>query len=170
MITVDSPITRCPKCEANRPDGAVECVRCGIVFAKYRPLDARVSLPSSARSSAGFSWAKVARDWLIEADKTTDKMTFYGRAVVLLALIWWGCRFIVTPLETNYTGESFLHLINLPFHEAGHLIFMPFGRFTCRLASSTKCPKPSPAAFDREVSEASAFAFSSLLEQPLSRS
>lgn len=44
-------------------------------------------------------------------------------------MVWWGCRFIVAPLDTNYTGESVLHLINLPFHEAGHLIFMPFGRF-----------------------------------------
>ena len=40
-----------------------------------------------------------------------------------------GQAFIITPLETNYTGESFLHLINLPFHEAGHLLFIPLGRF-----------------------------------------
>ncbi|OQW35202.1 MAG: hypothetical protein A4E19_16650 [Nitrospira sp. SG-bin1] len=56
-------------------------------------------------------------------------MTFYGRAAVFVAMVWWGWMFITTPLETNYTGESFLHLINLPFHEAGHVIFMPFGRF-----------------------------------------
>jgi len=56
-------------------------------------------------------------------------MTFYGRAVVFAAMVWWGWKFIVTPLETNYTGESFLHLINLPFHEAGHILFIPFGRF-----------------------------------------
>ncbi|HEY7533394.1 MAG TPA: hypothetical protein VH681_11530, partial [Nitrospiraceae bacterium] len=34
------------------------------------------------------------------------------------------------------TGESFLHLINLPFHEAGHLLFMPFGRFMMFLGGS----------------------------------
>jgi hypothetical protein len=95
-----------------------------------------MSLSSSVRSSEGFSWAEVAKDWVIEADRTSDKMTFYGRAVVLSALVWWGSRFIVTPLETNYTGESFLHLINLPFHEAGHLIFMPFGRFMMFLGGS----------------------------------
>jgi hypothetical protein len=95
-----------------------------------------MSLSSSVRSSVGFSWAEVAKDWLIEADKTSDKMTFYGRAVVLFALVWWGCRFIVIPLETNYSGESFLHLINLPFHEAGHLIFRPFGRFMMFLGGS----------------------------------
>jgi hypothetical protein len=42
----------------------------------------------------------------------------------------------MTPLETNYTGESFLHLVNLPFHEAGHLIFSPFGRFMMILGGS----------------------------------
>lgn len=34
-----------------------------------------------------------------------------------------------TPLENNYAGESFLHLINLPFHEAGHILFRFFGQF-----------------------------------------
>jgi hypothetical protein len=43
---------------------------------------------------------------------------------------------VVTPLESNYAGESFLHLINLPFHEAGHLLFMPFGRFMMFLGGS----------------------------------
>lgn len=63
-------------------------------------------------------------------------MTLYGRAVVFLGLLWWGRIFIMTPLETSYTGESFLHLINLPFHEAGHLIFSPFGRFMMILGGS----------------------------------
>jgi len=69
------------------------------------------------------------KEWLIESDQADDAVTFAGRGLVLLLLLWWGWRFITTPLETNYTGESFLHLINLPFHEAGHLLFMPFGRF-----------------------------------------
>jgi hypothetical protein len=33
-----------------------------------------------------------------------------------------------SSIQSNYVGESFLHLINLPFHEAGHVIFSPFGR------------------------------------------
>ena len=69
------------------------------------------------------------KEWLIESDQADDAVTFIGRGLVFLLLLWWGWRFIMTPLETNYTGESFLHLINLPFHEAGHLLFMPFGRF-----------------------------------------
>jgi len=69
------------------------------------------------------------KEWFIESDRADEAVTFAGRGLVLLLLLWWGWRFITTPLESNYTGESFLHLVNLPFHEAGHLLFMPFGRF-----------------------------------------
>jgi hypothetical protein len=78
----------------------------------------------------------TAKHWLIESDTATDSLTLIGRATVFLLLVWWGRTFILTPLETNYTGESVLHLINLPFHEAGHLIFMPFGRFMMFLGGS----------------------------------
>ena len=32
--------------------------------------------------------------------------------------------------------NSFLHLINLLFHEAGHIIFSPFGQFMTMLGGS----------------------------------
>jgi hypothetical protein len=126
----------CPKCQAQQCEGATECLKCGVIFAKYRPFVApkRASeAPSSLRESA---WFLTARQWLIETDTSTDRATLYGRAGVLVLLVWWGWKFIVTPLETNYTGESFLHLINLPFHEAGHVFFMPFGRFMTILGGS----------------------------------
>jgi hypothetical protein len=33
-------------------------------------------------------------------------------------------------------GSSFMHNINLPFHEFGHVLFMPFGRFMHILGGS----------------------------------
>lgn len=129
MLTTGVSTTRCPKCRAQRLDEAVECVRCGVIFAKYRPGVARACGSSSSPSVVHSQWLVTTKQWLIESDTTTDAMTFYGRAVLLMVLVWWGWKFITTPLETNYTGESFLHLINLPFHEAGHVIFTPFGRF-----------------------------------------
>ncbi len=39
-------------------------------------------------------------------------------------------------IESNATGNSFLHLINLPFHEAGHIIFRPFGAFFTSLGGT----------------------------------
>lgn len=107
----------------------MECVRCGIIFAKYQPVRGRIPVSPSSSSSTHSRWMVTAKAWLIESDSTSETMTFYGRAAVFVAMVWWGWAFITTPLETNYTGESFLHLINLPFHEAGHVIFIPFGRF-----------------------------------------
>ncbi len=116
----------CPKCLAEQPDGAIECGKCGIIFAKYRPV---VTLQRQSVPENRARWMSLAREWLVDSDSSTDSLTFGGRAVVFLLLLWWGRAFIFTPLETNYTGKSFFHLINLPFHEAGHILFIPFGRF-----------------------------------------
>ncbi len=136
MDIAETSTRLCPKCHAEQLGGATECVKCGIIFAKYWPLTARLSVKPSARSFTESPWVQITKQWLIESDTTTDSMTLYGRAVVFLVLVWWGWRFITTPLETNYTGESFLHLINLPFHEAGHVLFTPFGRFMMILGGS----------------------------------
>jgi hypothetical protein len=119
----------CPKCQFEQQEGAAECPKCGIVFAKYQSMDAstqvRHRMPLSGRSK----WVVLGKEWLIESDQADDTLTFIGRSFVFILLLWWGWTFITTPLETNYTGESFLHLVNLPFHEAGHILFMLFGRF-----------------------------------------
>ncbi|HSN03521.1 MAG TPA: hypothetical protein VLS44_00955 [Nitrospira sp.] len=134
MDALEAETRLCPKCRADRPEAAIECARCGIIFAKYRPLPAHVVVSAPAMSES--RWGITAREWLIESDHVSDSMTLVGRGLVFLLLLWWGTKFIVAPLETNYTGESFLHLINLPFHEAGHLIFSPFGRFMMILGGS----------------------------------
>lgn len=53
--------------------------------------------------------------------------------VVILVLLTW--RFAREPLDGSAMG-SFLHLPNLVFHEAGHFLFMPFGRFMSVLGGS----------------------------------
>lgn len=136
MDAIEISTGACPKCQAARPEGAAECAACGIIFSKYRPLPVRNSVPPAPLPWSESSWWLTVKEWTVESDKAADSMTFYGRAVVFLGLLWWGRIFIMTPLETNYSGESFLHLINLPFHEAGHLIFSPFGRFMMILGGS----------------------------------
>jgi hypothetical protein len=39
-------------------------------------------------------------------------------------------------LNATYLMRSFLHLVHLPFHEAGHVLLMPFGRFITVLGGS----------------------------------
>ena len=123
----------CPKCQADQPDGAIECAKCVIIFAKYRPPFSRQRTHVNQDPPR---WLSLAKEWLVDSDKSTDSLTFAGRIAVFLLLLWFGRTLIFTPLETNYTGESFLHLINLPFHEAGHLVFIPLGRFMTILGGS----------------------------------
>src|SRR5262245_3241617 len=99
----------CPKCQNSYSEGAAECMQCGIVFAKYRAQPIRSHGISYARSSPSNSWSLIVRQWLVDSDTTADSLTFYGRVLVLLGLVWWGSQFIVAPLETNYVGESVLH-------------------------------------------------------------
>ncbi len=56
-------------------------------------------------------------------------MGFGVRVVFFLFLLVWGIRFMVAPIQGDYVGRSFMHLINLPFHEAGHIIFSFLGDF-----------------------------------------
>lgn len=59
-----------------------------------------------------------------------------GWALVWIALAAWSLHFLAMDPATNAAGRSFMHAINLPFHEAGHLLFQPFGRFLTVLGGS----------------------------------
>ena len=74
--------------------------------------------------------------YLFPAEERVNLFFFAGRVLVYVLLVFWGVKFIVTPMETNYVGAHFMHLINLPFHEAGHLVFSPLGRFMTVLGGS----------------------------------
>jgi hypothetical protein len=62
--------------------------------------------------------------------------TTIGRAALLALLAWWTVRLVPHPLDAGRILDSFLHLINLPFHEAGHIVFIPFGQFMTILGGS----------------------------------
>jgi hypothetical protein len=127
----------CPTCQWEQDETRHECMRCGIVFAKIADASTRAS--SRLKEDQGKAngdhtrqeawWVALARERMLRVEDSINPLYFAGRVIIFLVLLVWGWTFMVSPLESNYTGESFLHLINLPFHEVGHLIFMPFGRF-----------------------------------------
>lgn len=73
---------------------------------------------------------------VLPTPKDVNHIIFAGRVVVFIGLVVWGYRFITNTWQSTYVMESFMHNINLPFHEAGHLIFSPFGRFMQVLGGS----------------------------------
>ncbi|MCJ7839286.1 MAG: hypothetical protein MUP61_08770, partial [Burkholderiales bacterium] len=51
-------------------------------------------------------------------------------------LLVWGWRLYAMDLGAADIMNSFMHLIVLPIHEAGHLLFIPFGHFMSVLGGS----------------------------------
>lgn len=130
----------CPKCRMEQSDGNLLCDYCGIVFAKYRP-----EAPAAAGPATGPAHATVEPRLTVYAPpaqrmaawlrtrlldvRLEPPAALAGRGVLLVFLAFWGVRLMATSIESNGVGESFLHLVNLPFHEAGHVFFAPFGDF-----------------------------------------
>lgn len=76
------------------------------------------------------------KEYVFYVDPEVSLLQVAGRAILLIALSAWGLSFIFSSVESNYAGTSFLHFVNLPFHEAGHIIFRLFGRFLTVLGGS----------------------------------
>jgi hypothetical protein len=128
----------CPECKFEQPDGNSECPKCGIIFDKYRALEdaperkERTSLLRKIpviEEKGVISLGSYLKEFFFRVKPGGNPLFFGGRAIVFLVIFIWGWQFILTPLGSNYIAQSFMHLVNLPFHEAGHIIFSPFGKF-----------------------------------------
>jgi hypothetical protein len=80
----------------------------------------------------GLPW----RQLFLAGSPTFNPLALGGRVILLLVLIIWGWRFMTSSIEGGYVASSFLHLVNLAFHEAGHVIFGFFGRFLMSLGGT----------------------------------
>lgn len=56
--------------------------------------------------------------------------------MLLGLLTYWTVLFLIWPLRQDTIGASFLHIISIPFHEAGHLLFAPFGNMWAAFGGS----------------------------------
>jgi len=145
---------QCPKCEAQNTEGATICERCGIVFEKYFRYHPRPDAqpggmvpPPPPGQRWGQRWGERweerrerrqrgaetrwsgLRALLLPPAAKADGLAIAARIALWVLLLVWGVRLMVPGVSGNAAGESFLHLVNLPFHEAGHVFFSPFGAF-----------------------------------------
>jgi len=67
---------------------------------------------------------------------STSAAVTLSRTALLALLALWTWRFATHPLSEEVIGGAFLHVVDLVFHEAGHLIFSPFGAFMTSLGGS----------------------------------
>lgn len=147
----NEPIT-CPKCNYVRTEDdqyVMEgiCPSCGIAYNKWRPGENEI--PSSSDKSSfriieqddpenelfEGPWARFLGVLTYIPDRV-DSVTFWGRCISYGLFLIWGCRFMLNGMGWEAIGGSFMHNINLPFHEFGHVFFRPFGHFMTILGGS----------------------------------
>ncbi len=130
---------QCPKCSFGQLEHHTECPRCGIIIDKYCRLQdnlakAEASPVTQAELSPGI--AEIIKEIVFYAKPETNIFIFGGRVLFFLITVIWGLTFVLMPMASNYVFESIWHLINLPFHEFGHILFRPFGRLMASLGGS----------------------------------
>lgn len=131
---------KCPKCGyLRRPSddhvSPLICPDCGIAYSKWLKQQSE-RIPASAKphtseEQTGDFWA-----FITYVPDAVNPVAFAGRALIWLGLFCWGWLFIVRGIDWVSINSAFMHNINLPFHEFGHVLFSPFGRFMHILGGS----------------------------------
>lgn len=129
--------TICPKCQYRRTaiDNQLHadvCPACGIVYSKW--------LASQTETDDDILIEPEIRQtffqWITEAPERVDSVAFWARAICAVLFAIWTLYFIFNAIDWEVIGGSFMHNINLMFHEFGHLFFSPFGEFMTILGGS----------------------------------
>ena len=109
----------CPRCGSEQREGSEVCAHCGVYVARYHPRP----LPPPPRPLV--AWLE---EHALQAP-AVSRPALVLRALGWLAMAVWALRILTLPMAGPDLLGSFLHWIHLPFHEAGHLVFLPFGAF-----------------------------------------
>ena len=76
----------CPKCSYEQPDGGLECVGCGVIFAKIRDTTAFAQPSNGEGEAKSFDW----RDLLLPELTEVNPIALAFRAILWLVLVIWG--------------------------------------------------------------------------------
>jgi hypothetical protein len=124
--------SRCPKCGHRPlpPDQSLPaaCPGCGVILAKIAAMPVRgMNTPGPAAGKPGIASAIAA--CLMQVPAQVDPAALWGRVALLVGLGWWGLRLILLDYRDGAICASFIHAPLLVFHEAGHVLFRPFGEW-----------------------------------------
>jgi hypothetical protein len=131
-------MNNCPKCFHELHLQTEICPHCGIVFEKYLKYHPKKTDQQDVQPVIVMleDEAKPLAQILFYESQQSTLGYFAGRLVIFAGLLLWSWQLISASIDSNAAGNSFLHLVNLPFHEAGHIIFRPFGAFITSLGGT----------------------------------
>jgi hypothetical protein len=66
---------------------------------------------------------------LLWVPERVESWQVYARMGLFALLAIWGWRIAAMDIRDGEMGTSFMHLVHLVFHEAGHVVFRAFGEF-----------------------------------------
>jgi hypothetical protein len=130
---------KCPTCDFVQSDQNTKCQKCGIIFEKFQhrqSLASRKGAVTAKEEGIAIEDGTFSQKFVFFVEPEVNPFYFGGRIIVVIIIFIWGWKFILTPMATNYAGNSILHLVNLPFHEAGHIFFRLFGRWMTSLGGT----------------------------------
>ncbi|MCK9284910.1 MAG: hypothetical protein M0P39_11565 [Rhodocyclaceae bacterium] len=132
----------CPKCRHRRtPEETADpgvCPACGLVFAKWLARDSFVppSLRKRVQDDDEPVLIEEAAARLLDAAADVPPEHLWGRAAIWAGIAVWAVRIALNDYRGEEALDSFMHLTVILFHEAGHILFMPFGEFMTVLGGS----------------------------------
>ena len=131
---------KCPKCGfENSPDkDDKSCPQCGLIFDKWLKNNYKTETTSKITQDSLFISSLVQRlkQHLFYIPLNYSKPRFYLNLTIYVVFFIWGWSFILADHYSAELNNSFMHMINLVFHEAGHVIFRLLGHFMSILGGS----------------------------------
>ena len=115
----------CPRCGHAQEEGTELCARCGVYFARFRPRRAPAPSSQPLWLAGSLAWLRERMFEVPPCGRPGVALRAFGWALMAL----WGWRLARMPVAGPEAMNAFLHWIHIPFHEAGHLVFSPFGAF-----------------------------------------
>lgn len=131
----------CPKCRhAPLPEDQAlpaACPACGLVLAKYGVVPPRPRPQRGDEADEPGPRERLAA-WLLHVPASVPRASWLGRIALLGVLCAWSLWIYAdADVPAGEAGSNFLHLVLLPFHEAGHYaIFRWFGEFIMTLGGT----------------------------------
>ncbi len=141
------PFPVCPKCRYERrpeqTDNPGQCPACGLIFSKWmahqqrQPLRATPAVSNNDHSEDDNShWREQCLSALTRPASNPTRLEWLGRSLLWLLLLGYGVWLMTRGWRSEAVMQSFMHSINLPIHEAGHVFFSILGEFMMVLGGS----------------------------------